>query len=91
MKVELLRPDLPAAPEHLKNGADAAKLFAGVAQALGSTLERAEAAENAFAGGAGSLQAAIYERARADVALSVATAAAGRTTQAIQSILNMQV
>ncbi|HZZ00809.1 MAG TPA: flagellar hook-basal body complex protein FliE [Candidatus Baltobacteraceae bacterium] len=91
MKVELLHPDLPAAPERSAGGSDAAKLFADVAQALGATLDRADKAENAFAGGAGSLQAAVYERARADVALSVATAAAQRATQAIQSILNMQV
>jgi len=91
MKVELLHPDVAAVPEPPKNNGDAAKLFADVAQAVGATLERAESAENAFAGGGGSLQAAIYERARADVALSVVTAAAGRTTQALQSILNMQV
>lgn len=91
MKVELLLPDLPAAPDRPKRDADGAKLFADVAQALGTTLARAESAENAFAAGAGSLATAVYERARADVALSVATAAAGRATQAIQSILNMQV
>lgn len=91
MKVALLLPDLPAAPERPNADGGAAQLFAEVARALGTTLERAEFAENAFAGGNGTLQAAIYERARADVALSVATAAAGRTTQAIQSILNMQV
>lgn len=91
MKVELLLPDLPAAPERPTSAVDAAKVFADVAQALGTTLDRAQSAENAFADGGGSLQAAIYERARADVALSVATAAAGRATQAIQSILNMQV
>jgi flagellar hook-basal body complex protein FliE len=54
-------------------------------------LNKAEGAEDAFAAGSGDLQSAIYERARADVALSVATAAAQRTTQALQSILNMQV
>lgn len=90
MKVELLLPDLPAAPERSSSD-EGRKLFAGLAQALGATLERAELAENAFAAGSGSLQTAIYERARADVALSVATAAAGRATQAVQSILNMQV
>jgi flagellar hook-basal body complex protein FliE len=90
VKVELLLPDVPA-PERPERKSDEAKLFADVAQALGTTLERAESTENAFAAGHGSLQAAIYERARADVALSVATAAAGRATQAIQSILNMQV
>lgn len=90
MKVELLVPDLPVAPQRPTDG-DGPSFLADVARALGTTLERAESAENAFAAGSGSLQAAIYERARADVALSVATAAAGRTTQAIQSILNMQV
>jgi len=90
VKVELLVPDLPAAPQ--RPAANAGPSFlADVANALGTTLERAESAENAFAAGSGSLQAAVYERARADVALSVATAAAGRATQAIQSILNMQV
>jgi flagellar hook-basal body complex protein FliE len=91
VKVELLLPDLPAAPERSKQNDDAAKLFADVTQALGATLQRADSAENAFAAGSGSLQAAVYERARADVALSVATAAAQRAAQAIQSILNMQV
>jgi flagellar hook-basal body complex protein FliE len=91
VKVELLLPDMPATPKRSEPESEAAKLFADVAQALGTTLERAESAENAFAAGGGSLQAAIYERARADVALSVATAAAGRATQAIGSILNMQV
>ena len=90
MKVELLLPDLPVASERSKSR-DATNLFADVVQALSTTLERADSTENAFAAGNGSLQAAIYERARADVALSVATAAAQRTTQAIQSILNMQV
>lgn len=91
MKVELLHPDFTPVSERSNGDSESAKLFAGVAQALGMTLQRAESAENAFAAGSGSLQAAIYERARADVALSVATAAAGRATQAVQSILNMQV
>ena len=54
-------------------------------------LRGAESAEDAFAAGAGSLQDAVYERARADVALSAATATAQRSAQAISSILNMQV
>jgi len=91
MRVELLHPDLPAAPERSRTDGEAAKLFDDVAQALGTTLKRADSAENNFAAGVGSLQAAVYERAQADVALSVATAAAQRATQAIQSILNMQV
>jgi flagellar hook-basal body complex protein FliE len=54
-------------------------------------LTGANRAEDAFAYGRGSLQEAIYERAQADVALSVATATAARLTQAVQSVLNMQV
>lgn len=65
--------------------------FARALDALGSALGSAENAEDAFAAGRGSLQAAVYERARADVALGVATAAAQRCAQAVQSILNMQV
>jgi flagellar hook-basal body complex protein FliE len=91
VKVELLHPDLPASPARSNHDREAPELFAGVARALGDTLVRAESAENAFAAGTGSLQAAVYERTRADVALSVATAAAQRATQAIQSIFNMSV
>ncbi len=56
-----------------------------------NALAGATRAEDAFAYGAGMLEAAVYERARADVALSVATATAQRFAQAIQSVLNMQI
>lgn len=65
--------------------------FSKILDDLGSVLGDAEQAEDTFAAGTGDLQRAVYERARADVALSVATAAAQRTAQALQSILNMQV
>ena len=65
--------------------------FARVLNDLGAVLNKAESSEDSFANGAGDLQSAIYERARADVALAVTTAAAQRTAQALQSILNMQV
>ena len=58
---------------------------------VGSVLGSAGDAEERFASGAGDLQEAMYERARADVALSVATAAAQRTAQALQTIFTMQV
>ena len=64
------------------------KRFRCALDALGSTLERAQGAEDAFAAKRGSLQEAIYERARADVALAVATAAAltaRRSSGAIRS------
>lgn len=87
MRVEALIPDVAprsAAPS-------AGNTFAKMVDDLGAVLGTAEHAEDAFAAGAGDLQNAIYERARADVALAVATAAAQRTAQALQSILNMQV
>jgi flagellar hook-basal body complex protein FliE len=88
MKVEALIPDVPAASPAVPGDPDA---FARALDAVGSLLGGAEDAEDSFAAKRGSLQAAVYERARADVALSVATAAAQRAAQAISSILNMQV
>lgn len=95
MRVEPLLPDAPslpdAAPPSAPAGGPDPAGFARALDALGTTLGGANAAEDAFASGSGSLQEAVYERARADVALSVATAAAQRAAQAVQSILNMQV
>jgi flagellar hook-basal body complex protein FliE len=65
--------------------------FGKVLDDLGSALGKANSAEDAFANGAGDLQSAIYERARADVALAVATAASQRAAQALQAIFSMQV
>jgi flagellar hook-basal body complex protein FliE len=87
MRIEALIPDTSPSPATAPNG----NAFGNMLDDLGSVLGGAERAEDAFAAGAGDLQSAIYERARADVALSVATAAAQRTAQALQSILNMQV
>jgi flagellar hook-basal body complex protein FliE len=88
VRVEPLLPDAPpASPPSFAGEAD----FAHLLDTFGSMLETAQSAEDAFAAGNGSLQDAVYERARADVALSIATAAAGRTAQAISSVMNMQV
>ena len=89
MTVQPLVPD--TAQTAARANAPDASAFAKMLDDLGSVLGHAERAEDAFAAGAGDLQTAMYERARADVALSVATAAAQRTAQALQSILNMQV
>ena len=89
MRVEALVPDAAPARRHLP--VQDANAFGRMLDDLGSVLGSAEHAEDAFASGAGDLQTAVYERARADVALSVATAAAQRTAQALQSVLNMQV
>ena len=87
MTVEPLVPD--ASPVSAPSGGDA--LFARALDSVAAALAGATRAEDAFAYGQGSLQEAIYERAQADVALSVATATAQRLAQAVQSILNMQV
>jgi flagellar hook-basal body complex protein FliE len=89
MRVETLIPD--AAPLPRNQNPPQSNAFAKILDDLGAVLGEAENAEDAFAKGTGDLQTAVYERARADVALSVATAAAQRTAQALQSILNMQV
>ncbi|HEY6325820.1 MAG TPA: flagellar hook-basal body complex protein FliE [Candidatus Cybelea sp.] len=87
MKVEPIVPDLPAAASAQADGAD----FARALDAVGNALTGATRAEDAFAYGTGTLDAAVYERAQADVALSVATATAQRLVQAVQSVLNMQI
>jgi flagellar hook-basal body complex protein FliE len=89
VRVESFVPDIaPGAAAPASSGETA---FSDVLDALGGTLDRAQGAEDAFAAKRGSLQDAIYERARADVALAVATAAAQHAAQAIQSVLNMQI
>jgi flagellar hook-basal body complex protein FliE len=88
MRIETLIPDVPP---RLTTNAPQDNTFGRILDDLGSVLGKAERSEDAFAAGTGDLQTAVYERARADVALSVATAAAQRTAQALQSILNMQV
>lgn len=88
MRVEALVPDLPLQPPQ---AAADSRAFGTALQSIGDVLVRANAAEDAFAAGHGALGTAIYERAQADVVLSIATAAAQRTAQALQSILNMQV
>jgi len=89
MRVEALVPDVPQGAQ--TNAPADGAAFGKVLDDVGAVFGKAERAENAFAAGAGDLQTAIYERARADVALSVCTAAAQRSAQALQSILNMQV
>jgi flagellar hook-basal body complex protein FliE len=65
--------------------------LAGALDAAGGAFARAGAAEAAFAARRGGLAEMVLERARADVMLSLATAAASRTTQSLSTILGMQV
>lgn len=88
MRVEALIPDQAAAlPTSSSDGGE----FAQALDSLTQTLSGAQSAEDAFAAGTGSLQDAVYRRARADVTLSAATAAVGRVVAAVQSLLSMQV
>lgn len=88
MKVELLQPDIaPAFSQEVSRDGGA---FANALGSVMAQLKKATSAEDSFANGHGSLQAAMYERARADVALSVATATAQRVAQGINTLLNMQ-
>ncbi len=90
MTVEPLLPDVAPGRAALAPPADAAR-FGDALDALGGALDAAQQAEDAFARGRSSLHEAVYERARADVALAIAGAAAQRTATALTSILNMQV
>lgn len=65
--------------------------FTRILDELGELLEGAKRAEDTYAAGSGSLRDAIYERARADVALSVAVTATQRAAQSMQTILGMQI
>jgi flagellar hook-basal body complex protein FliE len=86
--VESLVPDITPGPSAQSAGAND---FVRALDAVYNALTRANDAEDAFAYGSGTLANAVYERAQADVALSAATAATARFSQAVQSVLNMQV
>jgi len=88
MTVLPLLPDAPGASAIIAPGRSS---FAGIVDALASTLQAGSRAEDAFAAGAGSLRDAVYARAKADVAVEVAAAELQHAAQALQSILTMQV
>jgi flagellar hook-basal body complex protein FliE len=90
-----LFPAIPDAASAAPAGDDGPQGFAAaLTAALGGAngaLVRADASERAFASGHGGLQQMVLDRAQADVALSLASAAATRTAQTISTILAMQV
>jgi hypothetical protein len=65
--------------------------FAQLVDAAGAALDRADVAESAFAHGRGGLQEMVVERARADIALAVASTGAQRAAQALNTLLGMQI
>ncbi len=94
MRVVPLQSDVPLAPGAEPPAAPAAA-FAGVLasalDAAGEALGRAERAEGSFLHGRGGIAEMVVERARADVMLSLAAAASSRASQALATVLGMQV
>lgn len=93
MSVSQLQPD--SAPGGIDETPTIAPLEKGSFQAVldgaGAALDRAERAEHAFAVQRGGLVEMMVERASADVMLQLAAVAAGRATQAVSTLLGMQV
>ncbi|GAC1306856.1 MAG: hypothetical protein NVSMB21_10120 [Vulcanimicrobiaceae bacterium] len=91
--VEPDRSDGPPSSSPASDSADRAFARA-VANTFGDAsraLQRADAAERAFASGRGGMQEMVLERAQANIALSIASAAASRTAQSLSTILSMQI
>lgn len=89
MKVTPLTPDVPTVADVAAQVQ--ADEFGAALNSAGTALMRADRAETTFASGSGALKDAIFERAKADVLVSVAAAAAQRTAQALSTILSMQI
>ena len=88
MRIDPILPDTAnGVPQRRPNAAG----FAQLVDAAGAQLDRADAAEAAFAQGRGGLAEMVVERARADVSLSVAVTGAQRAAQALNSVLGMQI
>jgi hypothetical protein len=95
VNVTTLEPDAPLreAPgiAPLPGEPRSATTFENLVDAAGTALDRADAAERAFAEHRGGLVEMMVERASADAMLQLATTAAQRTTQAISTLFGMQV
>jgi flagellar hook-basal body complex protein FliE len=85
---------VPDAPLDAAANADASTFgFGSLVDALRAgtqQLERAQGAERSFVDGTGGLQEMVFERAKADVIVSIATAASSRVTQSLNSLTQMQ-
>ena len=91
MNVAPLEPDAPRdLPAREPTGADR-NAFGAMLDAAATTLDEAARAERGFARGNGGLVEMTVRRAGADVMLQIAATAAQRTSQALATILGMQV
>ena len=91
MNVAPIEPDAPAISESPRVTPLEQRRFESVLDIAGAALDRADAAERAFAEHRGGLVEMMVERASADAMLQLATSAAQRTTQALSTLFGMQV
>jgi hypothetical protein len=91
MQIEALVPDVAPDAPSVTPLPEAAGAFGALVDAAGGVLAKADAAERAFAAHRGGLQEMVVERARADIALQLATASAQRVAQGLQTLLGMQI
>lgn len=88
MTVETLVPDVAVPAPRARPDPSG---FLAALDAAGAVFAGADRAEEAFVDGRGGLQEMIVSRAHADVAVSIASAAATRAAQALAQIFNMAI
>jgi hypothetical protein len=91
MHVDPLIPDVAPLTATPLAASPASGGFGDLVDAASGILARADDAERAFAAHRGGLQEMVVERARADIALQIATAGAQRVTQGLQTLLGLQI
>jgi flagellar hook-basal body complex protein FliE len=91
MHVDALIPDVAPDAPRMTPVPSAGNAFGDLVDAAGGVLTNADAAERAFAAHRGGLQEMVVERARADIALQLASAGIQRVTQGLQTLLGMQI
>lgn len=97
MTVEPLVPDTPPAggmiptPQMPAPDDPLVGEFQAAIGSVGGALSDANTAQQSFINGTGSLQSMVFERARADALLEVASSVAQHAGQELNQLLNMQV